>query len=60
MNETKFCVRCNKAHIIITLKHIYSLMFTNVDNHDYLIMIKYINVINYVLSSFLIMIAAYI
>ena len=60
MNKTEFHVRCDRAHMIIILKHIYSLMFINADNHDYLTMIKCINVINYVLSLFLIMIIIYI
>lgn len=43
MNETGFCVGCDKAHWVITIDRNKSLLLTDPDNREYIISVKSIN-----------------
>ena len=56
INETKFRIDCDKAHIVITMKSKKKLVLTDVENRDYIMSIECISagIDEYALSSFLI------
>ena len=56
MNETRFRIDCDKAHIVITMKPKKKLVLTDAENRDYITSIEYVSaeVDEFALSSFLI------
>ena len=60
MNETGFQISCNKAHIVITMKHSRKLILTDAANQEYVTSIECISADEYALPSFLIVASIWI
>ena len=54
MDETGFWISCNKAHTVITIKHLRKLILTDAVNQEYVTFIECISTDGYALPSFLI------